>query len=272
MILATFRLMIDLLVLPKSGRQQAQMTVQIWWYECALWIVTSLLFRHLDRFFWLRRPARAYQFSVYAIIFAAPLPLLVMHIWTIVLAAGYDRRKWAGSSLSWEISLWSTVAALATLLPIHGLYIRMARRFLLTDNDTQYEPSRPIRYRDEPASTLPSPTQGQSCLHDAWAASLRTRQPGQTTLAQTTSVTGSETAANPAIPPESTTTPVIPCPANYCPATGYVDAIPHALRGFRAWLRYPLLYKLLAFYMTFLTWETISIIRQKQMEPQIKYA
>lgn len=274
MILATFRLMTDLLMLSESGRPQAQMTVRMWWYESALWVVTNLLFRRLDSFFWFRRPGKAYQFSVYAIIFAAPVPLLVMHIWTIVLAAGYDRKY--GGRLSFAISLWSAVAALVTLLPIHGLYIRMTRRFLLADNDAEYEPTRRIRYRDDPAPTVSSPPQGQSCLHDAWTASLETRQPAQTMAAQTTPesqtpTTGSETAANAAIPPESNTTPVIARPADHCPATGYVDAIPYALRGFRAWLRYPLLYKPLALYMTFLTWEMIAIIREKKMEPQIKY-
>lgn len=274
MILATFRLMIDLLMLSESGRPQAQMTVRMWWYECALWVITNLLFRHLDSFFWFRRPGKAYQFSVYAIIFAAPVPLLVMHIWTIVLAAGYDRKY--GGSLSFAISLWSAVAALVSLLPIHGLYIRLARRFLLADSDARYEPTRPIRYRDNPGPTVSSPPKGQSWLHDAWTDSFETRQPAQTTPAQATPesqtpATGSETAANAAILPESNTTPVIACPADHCPATGYIDAVPYSLRGYRAWLRYPLLYKPLAFYMTFLTWEMIAIIRAKKMEPQIKY-
>ncbi|KAK0710591.1 hypothetical protein B0H67DRAFT_646044 [Lasiosphaeris hirsuta] len=268
MILATFRMMIDLLILSESGRPQAQMTVRMWWYESVLWVVTSLLFRYLDRFFWFRRPGKAYQFSVHAIILLAPVPLLVMHIWTIVLAARYDR-EYAGR-LPFEISLWSAVVALVTLLPIHGLYIRMARRFLLADSDAQYEPSRPIGYRDDPLPTS-SPPQGHSYLHDALTAS-RTRQPGQPMSTQTapesqTPATGSDTAANAAIPPESTATPVMASPADHCPATGYVDAIPYALRGYRAWLRYPLLYKLLAFYMAFLTWEMIAIIREKNMEP-----
>jgi len=274
MILATFRLMIDLLMLPESGQPQTQMTVQMWCYEFALWVITNLLFRHLDRFFWFRRPGKAYQFSVYAIIFAAPAPLLLMHIWTIVLAAGYDR-KYAGR-LSFEISLWTAVAALVTLLPIHGFYIRMASRFLLADSEAQYEPTRPIGYHDDPAPTVSSPRQDQSCLRDAWAASLGTGQPalntsGQITAELQTSATRSDTTANTSMPPELNTTPVIACPANHCPATGYIDAMPYALRGYRAWLRYPLLYKPLAFYITFLTWKMIAIIREKKMEPQIKY-
>jgi hypothetical protein len=269
--LATFRLMIDLLMLPESGRPQAQMTVRMWWYECALWVITNLLFRHIDSFFWFRRPGKAYQFSVYAIIFAAPVPLLVMHIWTIVLAARYDRKY--GLSLSFAISLWSAVAALVLLLPIHGLYIRLARRFLLADSDALYEPT---RYCDNPGPTVSSPPKDKSCLHNAWTDSLKTRQPAQTTPAQATPesqtpATGSETAANAAILPESNTTPVIACPADHCPATGYIDAVPYSLRGYRAWLRYPLLYKPLTFYITFLTWEIIAIIRAKKMEPQIKY-
>ncbi|CZR65990.1 uncharacterized protein PAC_15890 [Phialocephala subalpina] len=192
----------------------------------------------------------------------------------LVLAAGYDR-KYAGR-LSFAISLWSAVAALVLLLPIHGLYIRLARRFLLADNDARYEPTRPIRYRDNPGPTVSSPPKGQSCLHDAWTDSLETRQPAQTMPAQATPesqtpATGSETAANTAIMPESNTTPVIACPADHCPTTGYINAVPYSLRGYRAWLRYPLLYKPLAFYMTFLTWEMIAIIRAKKMEPQIKY-
>lgn len=274
MILATFRLMIDLLMLSKSGRPQAQMTVRIWWYEGALWIITNLLFRRLDSFFWFRRPGKAYQLSVYAIIFAAPVPLLVMHIWTIVLAAGYDRKY--GGRLSFATSLWSAVAALVLLLPIHVLYIRLARRFLLADSDAQYEPIRPIRYRDHPGPTVSSLPKGQSFLHDAWTDSLETRQPDQATSAQATPesqtpATRSETAANAAILPESNTTSVIACPADHCPATGYIDAIPYSLRGYQAWLRYPLLYRTLAFYMMFLIWDMIAIIRAKKMEPQIKY-
>jgi hypothetical protein len=271
MILATFRLMIDLLMLPDSGRPQALMTIRVWLYECALWIVTNLLFRRLDGFFWFRRPGKAYQFSVYAIIFAAPVPLIVMHIWTIVLAAGYDRSY--GGRLSFLISLWSAVAALVTLLPIHSLYIRMARRFLLADSDAQYEPIRWIRYHDVPASTEPSSPQVKSYLHDAWEKSLKMRQPPQTTPAQTTSesqnpATERETAANAPILEESNPTPMIP---HHCPATGYVVAMPNVLRGYQAWLRYPLIYLPLAFYMAFLTWEMIDIIRAKKREPQIKY-
>src|SRR3569833_3093306 len=274
MILATFRLMIDLLMLSESGRPQAQMTVRMWWYESALWVVTNLLFRHLDRFFWFRRPGKAYQFSVYAIILAAPVPLLVMHIWTIVLAAGYDR-KYAGR-LSFEISLWTAVAALVTLLPIHGLYIRMARRFLLADSDAQYEPTRPIGYRDDPPPTVSSPRQNLSWLHDAWADCLEPDQPDENPPAQTTPesqtpATRSETAANTATPPESNTTPVIACLADHCPATGYVDAIPYALRGYRAWQHKPQHNKPKTNNMTFLTWKMIAIIREKKMEPQIKY-
>jgi hypothetical protein len=272
-ILATFRLMIDLLMLPRSARPQVRMTVRIWWYECGLWIMTSLLFRHLDRFFCFRRPGKAYQRSVYAIIYAAPVPLLVMYIWTIVLAAGYDRKR--GGSLSFAISLWTSVAALILLLPIHGLYIRLARRFLLADNDTQYEPTRPIRYRDIPGPTVSSPPKGQSHLHDAWTDSLEPRPaqrtPTQASPASHARITGIEMATNAAILPEMNTTPLIACSTDRCHATGYINAIPYALRGHRAWLRYPLLYGPLTIYMTFLTWKMVGLIRAKKMEPQIKY-
>jgi hypothetical protein len=193
-----------------------------------------------------------------------------MYIWTIVLAARYDRKY--GGSLSFTISLWSAVAALISLLPIYGLYIRLARRFLLADSDARYEPTRPIRYRDNPGLTVSSLSKGQSCLHDAWTDFLEMRQPAQTTPAQATPesqtpVIGSETAVNAAILPESNIIPVIACPADHCPVTGYINAVFYSLRGYRAWLRYPLLYKPLAFYMTFLTWEIIAIIRAKKMEP-----
>jgi hypothetical protein len=274
-ILATFRLMGDSLMLPRSARPQVRMTVRIWWYECGLWIITSLLFRHLDRFFCFRRPSKAYKRSVYAIIYAAPVPLLVMYIWTIILAAGYDRKR--GGSLSFAISLWTSVAAFILLLPIQGLYIRLARRFLLAENDTQYEPTRPIRYRDDPRPSISSSSsRGQSYLHDAWTDSMETRQPIQRIPAQASPalharVAGSETTTDAATLPESNTIPMIASPADRCHATGYINAIPYTLRGHRAWLRHPLFYMPLAFYMTFLTWKMVAIIQAKNMEPQLKY-
>jgi hypothetical protein len=275
LLLAIFRLMIDLLMLPDFGRPQMQMTIRMWWYELTLWVVTNLLFRRLDRFFWFRRPGKAYQFSVYAIIFAAPVPLVIMHIWTIALASGYDRGY--GGKLVFEISLWSAVAALVTLLPIHGLYICMARRFLLADNDLQYEPTRQKSlYRDHPAPTSPSLPQGMSYLRNASIASLNSTHSTRTTSARATlepqiPIAGSETTTNTVAPPESDTRPMVADLADRCPATGYVDAIPNVLRGYQAWLRYPLVYKTLAFYMAFLTWEMIVIIRAKTIERYIKY-
>lgn len=276
MILASLRLLNDAWVLPESGRPQALMSLRIWWYELALWVVTNILFRYTDRFLCLRRPGRAYQLSVYAIVFAAPVPLLVMHVWTIFLAARYDSKT---PALSPGISLWSAVVAFVTLLPIHAFYIRMARRFLLVDNDEKYEPIRPkktIGYRDDPAPLVSSSPQAQSYLHDAWMTSLEARQytqtmSTQTTLESQTPATGSEATANAAALTEHNTTPVVACPADHCLATGYVDAMPYTLRGLQGWLRSPLTYVSFALYMAFLTWKMVALIRAKISEPQMKY-
>jgi hypothetical protein len=151
----------------------------------------------------------------------------------------------------------------------------MARRFLLTDSDAQYEPTRWKRYRDTPESTEPSSPLAQSYLRDVWEKSLEMRQPqnttAQTTLESRTPAIVSESAANAAITAESNPTPAIAYSADYCPATGYVVAMPNVLRGYQAWLRYPLLHLPLAFYITLLTWKMIDIIRAKKREPQIQY-
>ena len=282
------RILFDLFVVPGKHPHLLNLDAALVCWEFLAWLGCRFLFRHPEQFLWFRRPSRNYVWAVYITTSIVTIPNIAIQIAIICLSTKIETQL----SRNWTVA--AGLLALLFTIPFFILIFRMAQKFLLVDQDSQYEPT--IAREDRANS------EGYTDRETSTSSSLSPLWPGLLSAAYTNQVlsstygsgyqgagTSGQSPGAPGVFAEETitvsqeqdndinTTSADDMPitnntnsALGCHSLAYFEFLPQSRMGYSAWLSFPIITTFFGLYSTIAFGLILSLIHENNKYPRIK--
>ena len=282
------RIVLDLWIDPGEHPHLLNLDAALVCWEFLAWLVCRLLFRHPEHFLWFRRPSRNYLRAVFVAISVIIVPNIAIQVTIICLSTKIEIEL----SRSWTVAI--AVIGLLLTIPFFTLIFKMAQKYLLVDQDDQYEPTiarenmaNSERYTDQETSTSSSSSPllpgilSAAYMNQTFSSTCPTsyQHPSTSTqilqapesLAEETVTIVDEQDNSITIAPVDNaimTNPTYSTPG--CHSLAYFEFMPQSRKGAGAWISFPIIPAFFGLYSTITLGLMISLLHEDNKYPSIK--